>query len=167
MKNILICFTLFSLSITLDAQELTKDKFNTMTLNGVTMDDLFIENIDWTFFKSKMGNPTSESVTNHDGEFNTKQFIYPGAIFTYSDYLGYYDFFKVIITSTNYTFVYDGLQIKVGNSLSSVATKFTQAYADKLDDWLFINHEFADITLRLYYNMSGVITKIELRQDYL
>ena len=135
-----------------------------MTLNTITMEDLFQENISWTFFKSKMGTPTSEPSVNHEGEYTLKHFYYPGAHFNYNNYLGQYDFNEAVITSSNYVFTYDGLQIKVGNALSTVSSKFPQAYNERSNGRVLIHHKVADIVMRIYYNGNNVITKIELFQ---
>ena len=73
----------------------------------------------------------------------------------------------MIIESTSYVFTYDGLQIKIGNQVSTLGTKFSEPYNARSDGRLIIFHEFADIRMRIHYNTSNVITKIELLHDLL
>ena len=165
MKRVgLLLLTLIIIVTVAKAQEFATDKFNAMTLNSITMEDLFQENVSWTFFKSKMGTPTSEPSVNHEGEYTLKHFYYTGAHFNFNNYLGQYDFNEAVITSSNYVFTYDGLQIKVGNALSTVSSRFPQAYANRKDGEMYIHHALGGIVMTLYYDNNGMITKVELFQ---
>ena len=164
MKKIFYTFfALLQLSSWLTAQEFTKDKFNAMTLNNMTMDELFQQNIGWGFFKSKMGTPTNEAIEVGEEDTN-KYFYYSGAEFNYSNYLGPFDFGYAIITSSGYVFTYDGLQIRVGNYISTVSAKFPQAYSARKNGEMYIHHEFGGIVMTLFYNDANAITKIKLIQ---
>ena len=127
------------------------------------MDELFQQNIGWGFFKSKMGTPTNETIEVGEEDTN-KYFYYSGAEFNYSNYLGPFDFGYAIITSSGYVFTYDGLQIKVGNYISTVSAKFPQAYSTRKNGEMYIHHEFGGIVMTLYYNGANTITKIKLIQ---
>ena len=164
MKRVGLLLLTFIIIVTIaKAQEFATDKFNAMTLNTITMEDLFQRDISWAFFKSKMGTPTNER--EEVGDENTYKFFdYSGAHFNYSNYLGPFDFREALITSSNYVFTYDGLQIKVGNALSTVSSKFPQAYANRKDGEMYIHHALGDIVMTLYYDNNGLITKIELFQ---
>lgn len=168
MKTYILIILVFCLGYTVNAQEFSQQKFNAMTLNGMTMNELFTQDISWSFFKQKMGNPTQEYTSSEmEGEFQMKHFVYNGAHFYYSDYLGQYDFFRVEITNASYSFLYDGFEIKVGNNISGLSSKFPQQYSDRLPERVSILHELADnIVMRIYYDQQGVITKIELREDF-
>ena len=159
----LILLASLALASVAKAQEFANDKFDAMTLNSITMEDLFQKDISWAFFKSKMGTPTSER--EEVGDENTyKIFDYSGAHFNYSNYLGPFYFREALITSPSYVFTYDGLQIKIGNALSTVSSKFPQAYNERSNGRVLIHHKVADIVMRIYYNGNNVITKIELFQ---
>lgn len=151
------------------SQGFTKDEFLDMTLNQMKMSELFQDNISWAFFKQKMGIPTQEyNSSGMDGEFTIKHFDYSGVKFKFTDYLGPYEFYKVEITNSSYTFTYDGLQFKVGDNISTLSSKFPQAYADRKVDKMYIKHALADgIYMTLNFDPQGVITKIELTANYL
>jgi len=161
----LILAILFCTTLNLAGQELAESKFSQMTLNSITMDELFSQHSDWNLFKTKMGNPISESVVPFDMVYEIQTFEYSGAVFTFSNFLRPFDFGKVVITSQSYAFLYDGLEIKVGNHINTVSQKFPNAYATRTNGKIYMSHEFADIVLRIYYDSGNVITKIELFQD--
>ena len=165
MKKIyILTLCLLTLGFKFYGQDLEAQKFNQMTLNNMSMDDLFGPRTNWTSFKSIMGAPLSESSRSVDGEYNEKKFLYNGAEFRFSDYLRPFDLRKATITTSAYIFTYDGVQIKVGNQLNTLSQKFSDEYVNRRNGRMIIKHEFADIVLRVFYNSSNVISKIELAQ---
>lgn len=152
------------------SQDFSIPKFRAMTLNSMTMDDMvFTQNIDWSSFKQIMGTPSQEYLTSHmEGEYQIKHFEYSGAHFQFSNYLDNYEFFSVEITSQNFVFTYDGVEIKVNNNLNSLAGKFPQEYNAKSNGQMHIILEQVDgVGMTIFYNSNEEITKIELLQNFL
>ena len=167
MKIFFIIFLLLTCVYRLSAQDFLKQPFLEMTLNDITMAELFEDNIDWNFFKSKFGTPISETLKDYDREYKEKKFIYSGAQFRFSDYLGPYMFREASIESSNFVFLYDKTEIKVGNQIENLAQKFPNQYSTRNGGRMIIYHEFADIIMVLKYNSAGIISKIVLSQSML
>lgn len=169
MRKIILGILLIMFNHCLKSQDFSLHKFNAMTLNNISMEELFNDDISWSFFKQRMGNPSQEYITNEmDGEYQDKHFIYSGAHFVFTNYLGPYEFDDVTITSANYVFTYDGLQIKVGNNISSLISKFPQAHANRKPDRIYILHSLIDgIAMTIYYNPQDIISEIRLKEDHL
>lgn len=169
MKNIkiLILLIFFFRVQAIKAQDFQIDKFSTMTLNSVSMNALMPENATsaWAVIRSSFGVPIKEYDTFI--ESNKKHFEYSGAEFIYDDSLGDFDLLVARITSPNYVFTYDGLQIKVDNNISTLSAKFPLQYGKKKEGRMFVSLTIADIWMTIYYDSNNIITKIELLQDLL
>ena len=78
MKRFFIIFILLACAYRLSAQDFLKQPFLEIILNNITMAELFEDNMDWNFLKSKLGTPISESLKDYDGEYKDKNFVYSG-----------------------------------------------------------------------------------------
>ena len=150
-----------------NAQDFTIDKFNQMTLNSISMNQLFPsgKGMNWSLISSNFGKPIKQYDTFV--ESNRKHFEYSGAELIYDDGLGGFYFLVAIVTSPNYVFTYDGLQIKVGNNISTLSAKFPLKYNKRSEGEMYISHIVADIWMAIYYDSNNVITKIKLEQNLL
>ena len=169
MKNLKLLFVviLFLVIKIINAQDFEQSKFGAMTLNNITINELMPENAStaWSSIRAKFGIPKKEYQTTK--ESTKKYFEYSGAMFIYDDNLGDFMLLLVEITSPNYVFTYDGLQIKVGNNISTLSGKFPLQYNKKEDGGMYIFDSIVDICMAIYYDSNNVITKVKLQQSLL
>jgi hypothetical protein len=169
MKNFrLICvIALYLVVQRVNAQDFKMNEFSDMTLNGLSMNILMQENASraWALIRAEFGRPLKEY--EDFIESRRKYFEYSGAMFIYDDNLGDFMLLLVEITSSNYVFTYDGLQIKVGNNISTLSAKFPLKYNKRSEGEMYISHIVADIWMAIYYDSNNVITKIKLEQNLL
>lgn len=169
MKNFrLICVIALSLVVQrVNAQDFKMNEFSDMTLNGLSMNILMQENASraWALIRAEFGKPLKEY--EDFIESKKRYFEYSGAMFIYDDNLGDFMLLLVEITSSNYVFTYDGQEIKVGNNISTLSTKFPLQYDKRKDGEMFVSHTFGDIWMSIYYDSNDHISKIELLQNLL
>ena len=132
------CFLVFlccsSLSAIAQQQVISFDVFdqlylrkNSSFLSSIKIDDVYSAEGDWSIISSSIGlSPNCE--TDAVLGISDCSFSEQGIEISFSDYTGEFELASIEISTTNFDFYYGGLAIKIGDPISRVAQRFSEAY---------------------------------------